>query len=245
MTPRRSDAADRILREAMRLFSEKGYERTSVPEIQAAAGLTRGSGAMYKHYPSKETLLGAVIEGFIEQAAQERATLRDLALPPGETLGWIARAVFDSLNRRRAEIRIVWRDLEHFPSLQAKVRRQIMQSSYRAIAEWLRVQAEQRAIRDHDSEAVAAVIHGSLVMFKVFEAVWGEKTLPVDDERFKRAWLDLITRGLGADEPDLARPPVSRDRASRRTPKAAKPKRAAVHSAQRRDASKRRRRSGS
>jgi hypothetical protein len=83
------------------------------------------------------------------------------------------------------------------------------------------------------------------VMFKVFEAVWGEKTLPVDDERFKRAWLDLVTRGLGADKPDLARPPVSRDLASRPKPKAAKPKRAAVHSPQRRDASKRRRRSGS
>ena len=93
MTPRRSDAAERILREAMRLFAERGYERTSVPEIQAAAGLTRGSGAMYKHYPSKEALLHAVLDGLLTQADQERATLHDLALPPDETVCWIARAV--------------------------------------------------------------------------------------------------------------------------------------------------------
>jgi AcrR family transcriptional regulator len=221
MTLRRSDAADRILREATRLFAEKGYERTSVPEIQAAAGLTRGSGAMYKHYASKEVLLGAVIDGFIDQAGHERATLHDLALPPSETLSWIARAVFDSLNRRRTELRIIWRDLEHFPSLQAKVRSQIMQSSYRAIAEWLRAQAKQGDIREHDSEAVAAVIHGSLVMFKVFEAVWGEKTLPVDDERFKRAWCDLVARGLGVDERGTGRPSASRRPANRTSPKAA------------------------
>ena len=56
MTPRRSDAADRILREAMRLFAERGYERTTVPDIQEAAGLAPGSGAMYKHYPSKDAV---------------------------------------------------------------------------------------------------------------------------------------------------------------------------------------------
>jgi AcrR family transcriptional regulator len=241
MTPRRSDAADRILREATRLFAEKGYERTSVPEIQAAAGLTRGSGAMYKHYPSKEALLAAVIGGFLDQAGQERATLGDLALPPGETLCWIARAVVDTLDRRRAELRIIWRDLQQFPSLQATVRSQIMQSSYRAIAAWLRAQAHQGHIREHDSEAVAAVIHGGLVMFKVFEAVWGEKTLPVDDERFKRAWCDLVGRGLGLDEGNTPQPTVSRKPANRKSRQAAKSKRAIARGRRERDATKRRR----
>jgi hypothetical protein len=39
MAPRRFDAAERILREAMRLFADKGYERTSIADIQRAAGL--------------------------------------------------------------------------------------------------------------------------------------------------------------------------------------------------------------
>lgn len=35
---------ERILTEAMRLFGEKGYEATTIAEIEAAAGLTPGSG---------------------------------------------------------------------------------------------------------------------------------------------------------------------------------------------------------
>lgn len=210
MTPRGSDAAERILREAMRLFAERGYERTSVPEIQDAAGLTRGSGAMYKHYRSKEAVLRAGVDAFIAESKQTRATLRDLKLPPGETLAWIARRTLESLDGRRGELRIVWRDLEQFPSLQAKVRREIMQASYRAIAAWLHDQAGKGEIREHDSDAVAGVILGSLTMFKVFEALWGEKAIAVDDERFIAAWSDLVPRGLGLSAPSPAKPTAPR-----------------------------------
>src|SRR4029434_8463951 len=80
---------------------------------------------------------------------------------------------------------------------EAKARREIMQSSYSAIAAWLRVHVQRGDMRSHDSEAVAAVILGSIAMFRVFEALWGERTVPVDDERFIRAWHELVTRGLG------------------------------------------------
>jgi hypothetical protein len=119
-----------------------------------------------------------------------------------------------------------------------------MQSSYRAIAEWLHAQAKKGNIREHDSEAVAAVIHGSLVMFKVFEAVWGEKTLPVDDERFTRAWCNLVARGLGVDERGTTQPPISRKPANRKRLKAAESQRP-VAGRRGRHANKRRRSSES
>jgi hypothetical protein len=93
-----------------------------------------------------------------------------------------------------------------------------MQSSYRAIAEWLRAQADRGHLREHDSEAAAAVIHGGLVMFKVIEAVWREKTLPVDDERFKQAWCDLVGRGLGLDQGDISEPSAPRKPRERQEP---------------------------
>lgn len=198
---RRSDAAERILREAMRLFAEKGYERTSVPEIQAAAGLTPGSGALYKHYPSKEAVLRAGVERFIAVSEEQRAAFRTLDLPPADALVWVARRMLDVIAATRDEHRIVWREIEQFPALQAAVRREVMQSTYRALAAWLEEQARTGAIRAHDSDAVAAVLIGSLTMFRIFEALWGEKTVPIDDERFVRAWSDLVVAGLGLDAP--------------------------------------------
>jgi AcrR family transcriptional regulator len=56
-----SSVRERILFEATRLFAERSYERTSVADVQEAAGLTRGSGALYKHFLSKEALLTEIV----------------------------------------------------------------------------------------------------------------------------------------------------------------------------------------
>ncbi|WP_079312455.1 TetR/AcrR family transcriptional regulator [Microbispora sp. GKU 823] len=45
----------RLLAEATRLFAERGFESTSVQEIVAAAGVTKG--AMYHYFDSKDDLL--------------------------------------------------------------------------------------------------------------------------------------------------------------------------------------------
>lgn len=49
----------RILREALRLFSEKGYAASPNPAIAAAAGLTRG--AMLYHFPDRDSLVRAAV----------------------------------------------------------------------------------------------------------------------------------------------------------------------------------------
>jgi AcrR family transcriptional regulator len=197
MKPSGSPSAERIVTEALRLFAAHGYERTSVPDIQEAAGLARGSGAMYKHFASKEAVLRAGINSFIEHAQATQASLRQFQLDPLETLESLAREMLRSLAERHDELRILWRDIEQFPDLQAAARRHIMQGTYTAVAAWLRSAAEKGLLCKHDSEAVAAVLVGSLAMFRVFPALWGEKTIDVDDERFLRAWSQFAARGLG------------------------------------------------
>lgn len=195
--PKRSPAADRLLREATRLFARQGYERTSVPEIQEAAGLSPGSGALYKHFPSKDSLLHASVHQFIAEARAARTTFGDLHQPPEKVLEWIGEAVLRTLAEKTDELRILWRELDQFPSLRRDARRELMQATYQSVAAWLRDSIERGDIPDQDPEAVAAVMIGSLSMFRVFEAIWGAKTIAVDDDRFFRAWLQIMTRGLG------------------------------------------------
>ncbi|HWM40698.1 MAG TPA: helix-turn-helix domain-containing protein, partial [Streptomyces sp.] len=45
----------RLMAAATRLFSEQGYDRTSVQEIVEAAGVTKG--ALYHYFGSKDDLL--------------------------------------------------------------------------------------------------------------------------------------------------------------------------------------------
>jgi AcrR family transcriptional regulator len=181
----------------MRLFAERGYERTSVPEIQRAAGLTPGSGAMYKHYASKESVLTAAVDQYVQQARAARGALRSLEMPPEQVLDWMGRQTMDILASKYDELRILWRDVERVPRLQAKARREIMQASYAAVATWLRERIKHGDLPEQDADAAAAVVLGSITMFRVFEALWGERTIAVSDERFIRAWHRIIVRGLG------------------------------------------------
>jgi TetR/AcrR family transcriptional regulator len=52
---------DRILKKALELFSEKGYDATSVREICEAAGITKPT--LYYFYGSKEGVYRAIVEG--------------------------------------------------------------------------------------------------------------------------------------------------------------------------------------
>lgn len=195
--PKRSQGAARLLREATRLFARQGYERTTVPEIQEAAGLSPGSGALYKHFPSKESLLHAGVQQFIAESREARTVFSDLRQPPEKVLEWIGAAVLNTLAEKTDEIRILWRELDQFPALRREARREIMQATYQSVAAWLRDGIARGEIPEQDADAAAAVIIGSLAMFRVFEALWGAKTIAVDDDRFLRAWLGIVTRGLG------------------------------------------------
>jgi TetR/AcrR family transcriptional repressor of nem operon len=50
---------ERIVKEASRLFRERGFENVTVGEVMKAAGLTHG--AFYAHFSSKQDLQGAAV----------------------------------------------------------------------------------------------------------------------------------------------------------------------------------------
>lgn len=51
---------DRILDEALTLFSENGYDGTSVEQIAEKVGIKAPS--LYKHFKGKEDILNAIID---------------------------------------------------------------------------------------------------------------------------------------------------------------------------------------
>ncbi|HET6732484.1 helix-turn-helix domain-containing protein, partial [Mycobacterium sp.] len=90
---REAPTRERLITEAMRLFGEQGYQATSVAQIEAAAGLAPGSGALYHHFKSKEALL----EAGIDRQLDRRHAMRDI------------RALFAGLGDLRSELTMLGR----------------------------------------------------------------------------------------------------------------------------------------
>jgi TetR/AcrR family transcriptional repressor of nem operon len=65
---------ERIVREASRLFRERGFENVTVAEVMKAAGLTHG--AFYAHFASKEELQAAAV-AYRQKVSLERMQSRD------------------------------------------------------------------------------------------------------------------------------------------------------------------------
>jgi TetR/AcrR family transcriptional regulator, transcriptional repressor for nem operon len=63
---------ERIVKEASRLFRERGFENVTVGEVMKAAGLTHG--AFYAHFPSKEALQDAAVAYGQELTASRNRT---------------------------------------------------------------------------------------------------------------------------------------------------------------------------
>jgi TetR/AcrR family transcriptional regulator, transcriptional repressor for nem operon len=59
----------RIVENAMRLFWEHGYERTAISDIIAGAGVR--SGSLYYFFKTKEALLIAVLEAYLDGLAPQ------------------------------------------------------------------------------------------------------------------------------------------------------------------------------
>jgi AcrR family transcriptional regulator len=68
---------------AAELFGQTGYAATSIDEIVAAAGVTKG--AMYHHFPDKEALFKAVFER-VQQQVSDTVAAEFLQLEPWEAL---------------------------------------------------------------------------------------------------------------------------------------------------------------
>ena len=65
------------------LFGRAGYAATSIEEIVAAAGVTKG--AMYHHFPDKEALFKAVFEK-VQQQVSDKVAAEFLQLEPWDAL---------------------------------------------------------------------------------------------------------------------------------------------------------------
>ncbi|MCB1660881.1 MAG: TetR family transcriptional regulator, partial [Pseudomonadales bacterium] len=56
---------ERILAAAMSVFSQKGWQKTSLDEVAAAAGMTKG--AIYWHFRNKNDLFFALLDARLQR----------------------------------------------------------------------------------------------------------------------------------------------------------------------------------
>lgn len=104
-TRRGPHTRQQILDASLRLFSERGFARTTVRDIARQAGIT--DAAIYYHFESKRELLEALVEerGFLHSLQNLERVTADL--PLRETVMWMTRGAIHLMDENREFLRLI------------------------------------------------------------------------------------------------------------------------------------------
>lgn len=173
-----------LLKTALELFSEKGYEQTSITDIAGRLGIAQG--LCYRYFPSKEALL----DGALEQYAQEQVSrMVPMLCDPGRTLrqklkdfppfteyeepGSPSYALYHGENSQKLHHLLSYRICELLTPL---------------VAQQLRLAQEQGEISTDDPETAASfLVYGQLGILNSSQPA-DQKTAQI--RRFLHSWLE-------------------------------------------------------
>ncbi|GFG72815.1 TetR/AcrR family transcriptional regulator [Mycobacterium botniense] len=183
---------ERLVTEAMRLFGEQGYTATSVAQIEAAAGLAPGSGALYHHFTSKEALLDAGIDRQLDR----RRAMRDI------------RALFAGLGDLRSELTMLGRYIlavfdeesqllkiaSRIPSDQSAR----LNAAYAALVDGLKAELAEwitswtASISKGEAAMLASVGVDALLGKRLSETLFAVSDADTPDEHYIAEWTSLL-----------------------------------------------------
>lgn len=203
-----------ILDAAERLFADRGYEATSLTDVGAAAGVSRGTPGYF--FGSKEELYRAVLERCLERVRQAVRSGRERALasrePPEVVLEGAVGEYFDFILANPAFVRLLeWEALAGGHQLATlPPHLQAAQEALGAIMTELAFEpAEDEAARQLLISMLALswfhVVHGPTVL----RALGLDATAPAFLAERRRHVVSLMVQGLrgrvGGAPPALAR----------------------------------------
>jgi len=192
--PASNSTKERLLDEAMRLFGERGYDATSVAEIERSAGLTPGAGGLFHHFRTKEEVLVAGIDRHLarlEAVRHIRGAIPPLGNPRAE-LTLVARYVLLELEEEQELLRVLISESRQRPQLLSGAVEQVVQGTFNEFAAVL--------ARSGGTQVAAALALGALVAFASAELLLGQSPVEADREEVIATWVDMVM-GLVDREP--------------------------------------------
>ncbi|MGV8924833.1 MAG: TetR/AcrR family transcriptional regulator [Ewingella sp.] len=176
-----------LLATARKVFSEHGYAETSMDDLTAQAGLTRG--ALYHHFGDKKGLLAAVVEQLDAEMDQRLKAISDSAEDAWEGFRSRSRAYLEMALEPEIQ-RIVLRDARAvLGGASPDSQRYCVESMQQLIDNLI----QEGVVAEADPQTLALLIYGSLAE-AAFWIADGEDC----NARLARsiAALELLLRGL-------------------------------------------------
>ncbi|WP_446211243.1 TetR/AcrR family transcriptional regulator [Micromonospora sp. IBSANI012] len=184
---------ERIQAVALELFTEQGYERTSLREIAERLNVTKA--ALYYHFKSKDEIVNSLVEDRVRRIDELIAWAR--SQPP-------TRATRRALLNKYADMM--------FASEQPSVMRFFEQNQtvLKSLSAGMQMRERMLGLADQlcqGDKSPAAQLRAALTLFAVHSSWFAVRTPHITDQERKRIALEVadeLLAGIGEPEPDAA-----------------------------------------
>ncbi|MEU4717418.1 helix-turn-helix domain-containing protein [Micromonospora purpureochromogenes] len=184
---------ERIQAVALELFTEQGYERTSLREIAERLNVTKA--ALYYHFKSKDEIVNSLVEDRVRRI--------------DELIAW-ARSQPRTRATRRALLNKYADTM--FASEQPSVMRFFEQNQtvLKSLSAGMQMRERMLGLADQlcqGDKSPAAQLRATLTLFAVHSSWFAVRTPHITDQERKRIALEVadeLLAGIGEPEPDAA-----------------------------------------
>lgn len=183
---------ERILDVALALFASRGYAGTSTAEIQKASGMSPGSGALYRHFRSKNDVLRAALRRGLDRMRISQAWRA--ATEPADRLDAlknVAAVATRTITENGDLVRLMLHEPEAASDLVEELWVHNLSHAHAIMGHALAATAEEAGTQIEDPEAISAVLLSALNYVPIMQVLLGRTPGDIDPERFQAAWLRL------------------------------------------------------
>lgn len=187
---------EQILDSSLRLFSEKGFARTSVRDIAQASGIT--DAAIYYHFASKRDLFEALIEERGFTAALDELERVEITVGLVEALHSLATNALAFIYRNRDLMKVLMIEAMADDPVATEEYQGLMDRWKRAEARIMRHYADQGLLRTEDVDELASqltiTVLGVLADFLMSSAasVAGDEVPPLLNKHVESAMQNIV-----------------------------------------------------
>ncbi len=187
---------EQIILAAIRLFSQKGFHKTTLKGLAAEAGISQGS--IYDYIGTKEDIF-FLIHDYLASIVQDQLILNmDKAEDPLEKLKELVQAEFEMMYQWSDAVLLIYQESHN---LSKPLRKSLLQKEKRHAVIFEDVVKECVArgeLRDFDSQIVAALLLGAIHSYALRRWDLG-KSFSIKE--MERLIIDLFYHGLLQKEP--------------------------------------------
>jgi AcrR family transcriptional regulator len=166
LTSRQRQAATRreqILKTALKLFAAQGFDATSTRQIAKEAGIAEG--LIFHYFPTKPSLLAAILENRRSFRSELRAVLEGAESKPAPEVLCEVAADWLATLRRDAELVVLFITAQTYPEVNQAMQ-QVIGEGTSQMSGYLKARSEAGELReDLPLETAVTMFYSSLMVF--------------------------------------------------------------------------------